>query len=69
MHIMKTFIKLNIANFIIIVLSSIVGYSLVTGSILNYINFEDPISEMVLFVFCMVAIMMSFATLETSDNN
>jgi len=58
------FLSNNYKNLISIVLCTLLAYSLVTGEILNYISFNDPLGEMGMFFMAGMGVIMSIITLK-----
>jgi hypothetical protein len=66
---MKTikFMKHNIGQLTGFIISMYVAYMLGTGKILNYIEFADPLNEMVMFMLCVFCATCSLLCLEKSN--
>lgn len=61
---MKTFILHNAKYLLIMIASVVLGWSLATGEILNYITFTDVMGEMALFMIAIMMFMVSAVCIE-----
>ena len=60
---MNYFLSNNYKSILIAALSFYIAYITGTGTILNYIEFADPLNEMAIFVLCITTTILSLSTL------
>jgi hypothetical protein len=52
----------NLKSLSVLLMATMLAYSLATGKILNYVNFNDPLGEMAVFIIAVGTMIYSLTT-------